>query len=84
MRLTEADFEKWPDAKTILREGYLAGAKAMGCAGKIGVLKGAFADFSVNLEQLARRTLPYLLYYENGNSTKQVWVMVCRWFVMAK
>ena len=80
MRLTEVDFEKWPDAKTILREGYFAGAKAMGCAGKIGFLKkGAFADFSViNPERFWHKPMgnPYrhLLYYENGNSTKQVWV----------
>ena len=80
MRLTEADFEKWPDAKTILREGYSAGAKALGCAGEIGVLKrGAVADFSViNPERSWHKPMgdPYrhLLYYENGNSIKEVWV----------
>ena len=80
MRLTEADFEKWADAKTILREGYSAGAKALGCAGEIGVLKrGAVADFSViNPERSWHKPMgdPYrhLLYYENGNSIKEVWV----------
>ncbi|CAN0452184.1 unnamed protein product [Discosporangium mesarthrocarpum] len=80
MRLTEPDFETWPDARTILEESYAAGARAVGRAGKIGVLQpGARADITVlNPVDYWHQPLgdPYrhLLYYENGSSTEHVWV----------
>ncbi len=80
MRLTDPEFEEWPDARTILSEGYSAGARAVGRAGKIGILQaGAHADIAV-LKPVDHWHRPmgnpyrHLLYYENGNSTEHVWV----------
>lgn len=80
MRLTEPEFESWPDARTILTESLSAGARAVGRAGEIGALKpGARADITVlNPLDYWHQPLgePYrqLLYYENGASTEHVWV----------
>lgn len=80
MRLTEPNFEQWPNARTILSESYSAGARAVGRAGKTGVLRpGARADVTVlNPVDYWHQPLgdPYrhLLYYENGASTEHVWV----------
>mgnify|MGYP003642160340 CR=1 FL=1 len=80
MRLTDPDFEQWPDARTILSEGYSAGARALGRAGKIGTLEaGTRADITV-LKPVDHWHRPmgnpyrHLLYYENGSSTEHVWV----------
>lgn len=80
MRLTDPEFEQWPDAQTILGEGYTAGARALGHAGNIGTLKaGTRADITV-LKPVDYWHRPmgdpyrHLLYYENGNSTEHVWV----------
>lgn len=80
MRLTEPDFEAWPDARTILGESYSAGARAVGRAGKIGVLQaGARADITVlspvdYWHQPLGDPYRHLLYYENGASTEHVWI----------
>ncbi|CAN0560004.1 unnamed protein product, partial [Laminaria digitata] len=80
MRLTDPEFEKWPDARTILGEAYTAGARAVGQAGRIGSLQaGARADITVfkPVDHWHRPTGdPYrhLLYYENGGSTEHVWI----------
>ncbi len=80
MRLTEPDFEQWPDARTILSEGYSAGARAVGRVGEIGVLRpGARADVTVldpvdHWHQPIGDPYRHLLYYENGASTEHVWV----------
>ena len=80
MRLTEPDFERWPDARTVLGEAYEAGARAVGRPGEIGVLrKGARADIAV-LDPVGHWHRPmgdpyrHLLYYENGGSVEDVWV----------
>ncbi len=80
MRLTDPEFEDWPDAQTVLSEGYSAGARAIGRAGKVGVLQaGARADITV-LKPVEHWHRPmgnpyrHLLYYENGSSTEHVWV----------
>lgn len=80
MRLTDPEFESWPDARTVLGEGYAAGARAVGRAGEIGVLEaGARADIAV-LKPVDYWHRPmgdpyrHLLYYENGASTEHVWV----------
>ena len=80
MRLTDPDFEKWPEAPEILRSAYRAGARAMGWDGKTGVLKtGAQADI-VSLDQSSHWHSPmgnlqrHLLHYENGSSVSDVWI----------
>ncbi|MGB0576691.1 MAG: amidohydrolase family protein [Alphaproteobacteria bacterium] len=80
MRLTEPDFELWPDARVILKEAYRAGAKAIGKPDEIGFLaSGACADFTV-MRPFNHWHLPmgdvyrHLLYYENGESVQDVWV----------
>ena len=84
MRLTDPDFEEWPDARTILSEGYSSGARALGRAGKIGTLQaGTRADIAV-LKPVDHWHRPmgnpyrHLLYYENGSSTEHVWVDGCQ------
>ncbi len=80
MRLTDPEFEQWPDAQIILSEGYSAGARALGRAGQIGTLQaGSRADITV-LKPVDHWHRPmgdpyrHLLYYENGGSTEDVWV----------
>lgn len=80
MRLTDPDFERWPDAQTILTEAYRSGARAVGRPGEIGVLReGARADVTV-MKPAGHVHAPmgdpyrHLLYYENGGSTEDVWV----------
>jgi guanine deaminase len=81
MRLTEPDFESWPDAQTLLKDAYRAGARAVGRAGEIGLLiSGAQADLTI-LKPLEHWHQPmgdlyrHLLQYENGGSVEEVWVM---------
>ena len=80
MRLTDPDFEAWPDAKTVLAEGYSAGARALGRPGEMGSLEsGKRADVTVlNPAGYWHRPMgdPYrhILYYENGGSTEHVWI----------
>ena len=80
MRLTDPDFEQWPDAQTILSEGYSSGARALGRAGKIGTLQaGTRADITVmkpvdHWHRPMGNPYRHLLYYENGSSTEHVWV----------
>jgi len=80
MRLTEPDFERWPDARVILKEAYRSGAKAIGKPEEIGFLApGTIADFTV-LKPLDHWHLPmgdvyrHLFYYEDGSSVQDVWV----------
>jgi len=80
MRLTDPDFEKWPDAPEVLRSAYRSGSRAMGWNEKTGVLKnGARADV-VSLDQGGHWHSPmgdlkrHLLHYENGSSVSDVWV----------
>ncbi len=79
-RLTEPDFEKWPDAKTLFREAGAAGAAAMGRPGELGRISvGACADV-VALDPSGHWHQPmgdlhrHLLYYEGGESVESVWV----------
>ncbi len=80
MRLTEPDFEKWPDAKDILRESFQSGARTMGNAGRIGSLEaGMRADFAVmkpvdHWHRLMGDPILHLFYYETGESVEGVWV----------
>ena len=80
MRLTENDFEKWPNSQQILKEAYQNGARALGWEGRLGALEpGMCADFVV-LQPVKHWHLPmgdpflHLFYYENGQSTESVWV----------
>lgn len=80
MRLTEPDFEKWPDAATLFHDAGAAGARAMGRPGELGVIKaGACADI-VALDPSGHWHQPmgdlhrHLLYYEGGDSVTDVWV----------
>ncbi|NKB20687.1 MAG: amidohydrolase family protein [Alphaproteobacteria bacterium] len=80
MRLTEPDFEKWPEAKDILRESFQSGARAMGNTGRIGTLApGHQADFSVmkpvdHWHRPMGDPILHLFYYETGESVESVWV----------
>lgn len=80
MRLTDPEFEAWPDAKTVLSEGYSAGARALGRPGEIGRLEaGLRADVTVldppgYLHRPMGDPYRHILYYENGGSTEHVWV----------
>ena len=80
MRLTENDFEKWPNSQQILKEAYQNGARALGWEGRLGALEpGMCADFVVlqpvkHWHQPMGDPFRHLFYYENGQSTESVWV----------
>ena len=80
MRLTETDFERWPDSRALLKEAYRAGARATGLPRKIGRLEaGARADI-VTLDPSGHWHMPmgdlyrHILHYESGESVENVWV----------
>ncbi len=79
-RLTEPDFERWPDAAGLLQSAGSAGARAMGRPGELGVIDaGACADLVV-LNPQGHWHEPmgdihrHLFYYESGESVESVWV----------
>lgn len=80
MRLTEPDFEKWPDSDMVLKEAYAAGARAAGWPGETGeIAPGARADLVVfrplaHLHRPMEDPYRHLLHYENGSSVESVWV----------
>ena len=80
MRLTDPDFEEWPDGKQILKEAYQNGARALGQEKKLGSLEtGLYADFVVlrpegHWHRPMGDPFLHLFYYENGQSTESVWV----------
>ena len=80
MRLTETDFERWPDSRVLLQEAYRAGARAIGLPQKVGRLEaGARADIVV-LDPSGHWHMPmgdlyrHILHYESGESVESVWV----------
>ncbi|MBK17856.1 MAG: hypothetical protein CMM52_03325 [Rhodospirillaceae bacterium] len=80
MRLTDPDFEEWPDGSIILKEAFQNGARAMGNAGKFGTLEpGMKADFVVmkpvdHWHRPMGDPMLHLFYYETGESIQDVWV----------
>jgi len=77
-RVTEPNFECWITASKMLRMSMSGGARALGQAGKVGVLKvNALADILIlDLARHAHRPMGdiwnHLLYYENGSSVEHV------------
>lgn len=79
-RVTEPDPDRWIDARGMLRRAMSGGARALGAAGRIGVLApGARADVAV-IDTRTHWHRPmgdpwlHLLYYESGAGTEHVWV----------
>ena len=80
MRLTETDFEQWPDSRALLREAYRSGARATGMQGKIGELTAGTRADIVTLDLSGHWHMPvgdlyrHILHYESGDSVDNVWV----------